>query len=151
MLVRWQRWLCGLWAGAVVTVGGLVAPTLFAVLDIHTAGTLAGRMFWVESRLSLGMAMLMFLLERGRLRRLGDVGAMRSATLLISLGALFLTVFGGFGLQPMIEAAKQGQATPLPFAALHGLAAGLYWVKAVLLLGLSWSLCRENVAAPAQA
>ncbi|MBH1985755.1 MAG: DUF4149 domain-containing protein [Burkholderiales bacterium] len=142
-IVRIQSWLCGLWAGLLLAIGGVVAPALFMALDRASAGRGAGQVFQVESRVSLALAVLIFLLERRRVRDRIDEGVAESAlsaTILIVLGALFLTILGGFVLQPMIQAAKAGQATALSFSALHGLSAGLYWVKAVLVLALAWRL-----------
>ena len=72
--------------------------------------------------------------------RLRDQGAPTLGNLLLTLGALFLTIFGEFALHPMIEAAKAGQATLLSFGALHGVSATLYWFKAVLVAILAWRL-----------
>ena len=67
-----------------------------------------------------------------------------SPNLLLTLSALFLTIFGEFALHPMIEAAKAGQATLLSFGALHGVSATLYWLKAVLVAILAWRLTGQR-------
>jgi len=138
---RAQSLLAGLWAGALVAIGGVAAPALFSVLERQQAGTGAGQIFHIESRLSLAFAILLFVLERRRVRDEVEQGASQSAmsaNLLLVLGALFLTVLGGFALQPMIQAAKAGEPTALSFAALHGISAALYWLKALLVLTLAW-------------
>ena len=135
--------LAGLWAGALVAIGGIAAPALFSVLDRQQAGAGAGQIFHIESRLSLAFAILLFVLERRRVRDEVEQGASQSAmsaNLLLVLGALFLTVLGGFALQPMIQAAKAGEPPALSFAALHGISASLYWVKALLVLSLAWRM-----------
>lgn len=140
---RFQSFLAGLWAGLLVAVGGVAAPALFSVLERQHAGTGAGQVFHIESRLSLAFAILLFVLERRRVRDEVEQGASQSAmsaNLLLVLGALFLTVLGGFALQPMIQAAKAGEPTALSFAALHGISASLYWLKALLVLGLAWRM-----------
>lgn len=142
-IARIQSMLAGLWAGALVAIGGIAAPALFSVLDRQQAGTGAGQIFHIESRLSLAFAILLFVLERRRVRDEVEQGASQSAmsaNLLLVLGALFLTVLGGFALQPMIQAAKAGEPTALSFAALHGISASLYWVKALLVLSLAWRM-----------
>jgi len=142
-VMRLQSLLSGLWAGLLLAVGGVAAPSLFAVLERQAAGTGAGQIFQMEARISLAMAVLLFVLERRRVRDLLEAGestSAMSATLLMALGALFLTVFGGFVLHPLIQAAKAGQPTALSFAALHGLSAALYWAKALLVLALAWRL-----------
>lgn len=142
-VVRVQAWLAGLWAGAVLAVGGMAAPALFSVLDAKSAGQGAGQIFAIEAKVSLFFAIVLFIIERQRVRQAAEQdqnGSAMSANLLLVLTALFLTVFGQFALHPMIEAAKAGEPTRLSFGALHGISASLYWLKAVLLLVLSWRL-----------
>lgn len=143
-VVRIQAWLAGLWAGSVLAIGGVAAPALFSVLSPQMAGQGAGRIFAIEANLSLFFAIVLFILERQRIRSKAEQGgattSVMSAALLMILGVLFLTVFGQFALHPMIEAAKAGQPTRLSFGALHGISAGMYWLKAMVLLGLSWRL-----------
>lgn len=146
-VTRLQSLLSGLWAGLLLAVGGVAAPSLFAVLERQAAGAGAGQIFQMEARISLAMAVLLFVLERRRVRDLvesGESTSAMSATLLMALGALFLTVFGGFVLHPLIQAAKAGQPTALSFAALHGLSAALYWGKALLVLVLAWRLSARH-------
>ncbi len=142
-VVRVQSLVSALWAGLLLAVGGVAAPSLFAVLERQAAGTGAGQIFQMEARISLGVAIMLFVLERRRVRDLVEEGhstSAMSATLLMALGALFLTVFGGFVLHPLIQAAKAGQPTALSFGALHGISAGLYWAKVLLVLVLAWRL-----------
>lgn len=142
-LLRFQAWLSGLWAGVIVGSGGIAAPSLFLVLDRPLAGTGAGQIFSMEAKLSLALAIVLFLIERRRVRdeaeRTGANQVMTSNLLLI-LGALFLTVFGYFALHPMMQAAQAGQPTALSFGALHGISAVMYWLKAVLVMALAWRL-----------
>lgn len=143
MLLRLQSWLAGVWAGMVIAVGGLAAPGLFMVLEREMAGKGAGRIFTLEAKVSLAFAILIFVIERRRVRDLIDQGVKTSAmtaNLLLVLGALFLTIFGEFVLHPMIQAAKAGQPTALSFGALHGISAILFWVRAVLVASLAWRL-----------
>ena len=145
-----QSWLAGVWAGVVLALGGLAAPALFSVLERSMAGTGAGRIFTLESYVSLGMSMLMFVLERRRVRDAVDAGRAQSAmsaTLLMVLAVLFLTIVGQHVLHPMIQAARQGMSTALSFGALHGISAVLYWCKAVLLLVMAWRLSGAKPAA----
>lgn len=142
-LLRFQAWLAAVWVGIIIAVGAVAAPTLFATFDRQIAGQGAGRIFGVEARLSLAFAVVLFMIERRRVRDLLEAGAkisVVSPNLLLTLGALFLTVFGEFALHPMIEAAKAGQATALSFGALHGISATLFWLKALLVGVLAWRL-----------
>ena len=142
-LLRFQAWLAGLWAGMIVAVGGVAAPSLFMVLERELAGRGAGRIFTVEAKLSLAFAILIFVIERRRVRDLVEQGAQISAmtaNLLLVLAALFLTIFGEFVLHPMIEAAREGRPTALSFGALHGISAVMFWIRAVLVAWLAWRL-----------
>lgn len=142
-IARIQSMLAGLWAGALLAIGGVAAPALFSVLESQQAGAGAGQIFHIEARLSLAFAILLFALERRRVRDEVEQGASQSAmsaNLLLVLGALFLTVLGGFALQPMIQAAKAGEPTALSFAALHGISAAIYWLKGLMVLALAWRM-----------
>ncbi len=141
---RVQAWLAGLWAGCTLSVGAVAAPSLFAVLSRELAGQGAGRIFAVEARISLFVAIVLFVLERQRVRKQEEQGSgngsAMSAELILVLVALFLTVLGQFALQPAMEAAKAGQPGRLSFGALHGISASLFWVKIVVLMALSWRM-----------
>jgi Domain of unknown function (DUF4149) len=142
-LLRLQTLLGGLWAGITLAVGGIAAPSLFMALERQMAGKAAGQIFAVEARLSLALAVLIFVIERRRVRDLNEVGEPTSAltiNLMLTLGALFLVIFGEFVLHPMIEAVKAGQPSALSFGALHGISASLYWLRAALELALAWRL-----------
>ena len=142
-LLRFQTWLAGVWAGLVIGVGAVAAPTLFATFERSIAGEGAGRIFGVEARLSLAFAAILFVIERRRVRDLLESGiqiSVVSLNLLLTLGALFLTIFGEFALHPMIEAAKAGQPSMLSFGALHGISASLFWLKGLMVAVLAWRL-----------
>ena len=142
-LLRFQSCLAAVWVGVIIAVGAVAAPTLFATFDRQIAGQGAGRIFGVEARLSLAFAVVLFMTERRRVRDLVESGvqiSVVSPNLLLTLGALFLTVFGEFALHPMIQAAKTGHATALSFGALHGISASLFWLKALLVGVLAWRM-----------
>lgn len=148
-LQRFQTWLACAWVGVSVAVGGLAAPGLFSVLERDLAGKAAGRLFTLEAKLSLALAVVLFMLERRRVRDLAEQGTtekVMTGNLLLILAALFLAIFGEFALHPMIEAAKAGQPTRLSFGALHGLSAGLYWVRVVVVACLAWRLTANRSA-----
>lgn len=143
---RRARWLArgfgvtaALWLGLVATLALVAAPTLFAMLERPLAGRLAGQMFRIEAHAALAFALILFLIERA-VRRHGasGKGAAPSAELLLIAGALFCTVLGYFGLQPMMEAAKAGEPTRWGFGALHAASTVFFSVKGLLLLALVW-------------
>ena len=74
-IVRIQSLLAGLWSGALLAIGGVAAPALFSVLERQQAGTGAGQIFHIEARLSLAFAILLFVLERRRVRDEVEQGA----------------------------------------------------------------------------
>lgn len=142
-LLRFQAWLAATWTGVMLAVGGVAAPSLFMALERELAGKAAGRIFTLEAKLSLAFAIVLFMIERRRVRDLAESGqttTVMTGNLLIILGALFLAIFGEFVMHPMIEAAKAGQPTQLSFGALHGVSSALYWLRAVLVGCLAWRL-----------
>jgi hypothetical protein len=146
-LLRFQSWLASVWAGMMIAVGAIAAPSLFGALDRVSAGKGAGRIFTIEAKVSLGLAMLLFAIERRRVRALNEAGqplSTMSGNLLLILGALFLAIFGEFVLHPMIEDAKAGLQTSLSFGALHGISASLYWLRVVLVAVLAWRLTEQR-------
>ena len=140
---RLRRVLPGLWAGLMLALGGVAAPSLFALLERSQAGLVAGRLFTVEAQLSLVMCIALGLLERqrGARRAAAGAGSRVSAELLLVLGTLFCTVLGHFALQPMMEAARAGQGR-WSFGALHGLSSALFLLKGLLVATLAWRATR---------
>ena len=141
MLRRWSAWIAGLWAGLLWGVGLIGAPAGFATAPPDVAGRIAGRMFAQEATLSLALAIVLFIMLRRVARDAAETGAgsVFSANMVLILGALFCTVFGYFALQPMMADAKAGHGS-LSFGALHGISAGLYMLKAVLVTIAAWRL-----------
>ena len=133
--------LSGLWAGVLLSIGAMVAPAAFAVLDSADAGRFVRRVLGQEAYLSLALAVLLFLIERARTRRVAHAGAgsVFSANLMLLLGTLFCTVAGYFAVQPMMPAARAGQG-PWSFGALHAVSGGLFLLKGLLVLALAWRM-----------
>jgi hypothetical protein len=139
MLQRIRVVLVALWLGLVVTLATVAAPTAFAVLERTLAGRVAGQMFRIEATVGLGLAMLLFLIERhtASQRAAAGQGSALSAEIVLVLGALFCTVLGYFALQPLMEAARAGQGA-YSFGMLHGVSSALFALKGLLLLALLW-------------
>jgi len=141
VLQRLARLLAGLWAGLLVGLGAIGAPAGFAVTTVEIAGRTAGRMFAIEAHVSLTVAVILLLLNRKTVLAEPDqppVPALNTNLLLV-LGTLFCTIVGYFVLQPMMAAARAGEGS-LSFGVLHGLSAGLFALKGVLVLSLAWRL-----------
>ncbi len=134
--------LAGVWAGVLACIGALAAPAAFAVLARPDAGRFVGRMFEQEAYLSLALAVVLLIIERGRRTdQPGDAGqpSLFSVNLMLLLGTLFCTVAGHFAVLPMMDAARAGQGS-LSFGALHGISAGFFVLKGLLVLALAWRL-----------
>ena len=129
------------WVGSMWTIGFLVAPTLFGMLDDRTlAGRIAGRLFHVEAWLGLACGVLLLALARIDAQWV----ARRTAAKLV-LAMLACVLVGYFGLQPSMEALKQSaaaaggvmdDATRAQFGMLHGVSSVIYLVQSLLALWL---------------
>ncbi|HOX69496.1 MAG TPA: DUF4149 domain-containing protein [Burkholderiaceae bacterium] len=142
MLRRWAGWVSGVWGGLLLGVGFIGAPAGFAVTTAEVAGRSAGRMFAVEAYVSLAVAVIVLILTRRSAGVEPDqpVAPALNTDVLLVLGTLFCTVAGYFVIQPMMAAARAGQGGGLSFGALHGLSAGFFALKALLVLLLAWRL-----------
>jgi hypothetical protein len=134
----WRRLLPGLWAGWLLCVALLATPAAFALLVQSEAGRVVARMLAQEAYTSLALALVLLLLERVAARRQASVagGSQLTAGMLLAGGALFCTVAGYFGVQPMMQAARAGQAA-LSFGQLHAVSAVLFGVKLLCVLALA--------------
>ena len=142
-LARARRLLPPLWAGVLLCVALVATPAPFAVLERPQAGLVVAFIFKREAFLTLAAALAFVLIERRRAR--AGLGGQFTAEMALALGALFCTVAGYFGLQPMMDAARAGQGT-LTFGQLHGISLAFFGLKTLCVLVLSW-----RVAAPAKA
>jgi hypothetical protein len=143
-LLRLPAVLAGLWAGGLFAIGGIAAPAAFALASPGTAGLIAGRMFMQEAYAALLLSLMLFVLLRQRACAAAQQsqGSTFSTDMLLTLAVLFCTVFGYFALQPMMQAGRAGQGW-LSFGALHGLSAGMFVVKGLLVLALAWRLSKR--------
>ncbi|CAN1544750.1 Domain of unknown function DUF4149 [Burkholderiaceae bacterium] len=144
--------LSSLWVGSLLTVGYLVAPTLFSnIFDRQAAGMIAGAIFRVEAYVSLvlSVGLLVFanlLVNRG-------LNQFRLVRWLL-LGMLACTLCATFILMPWLEtirdqALQQGMPVMLSpsatlFSRLHGISSILFLSESVLGLVLVWRLSGKN-------
>lgn len=133
--------IAGLWAGILLCIGAIAAPAAFATLAPPDAGRFVNRVFEHDAYLSIGVAVVLFVIERQRSRDAAEAGAgsVFSANLMLLLGTLFCTVAGYFAVQPMMDAARAGQGA-LSFGMLHAISAGFFLLKGLLVLALAWRL-----------
>jgi hypothetical protein len=143
VVARLRRLLPPAWAGVLLCIALMAAPAPFALLPRADAGRVVGRLFAQEAYLSLALAVLLFLAERraAAAEAAAGRGSVLNANLLLLLGTVFCTVAGYFALQPMMEAARAGQGGP-SFAVLHGVSAGFFGLKTLLVCVLAWRVAR---------
>ena len=136
---RLRMLLPALWAGVLLCIALLAAPAPFATLPRTDAGRVVARIFAQEAYLSIAVALILLTVERRISREAAAAGrgSVFSTDLVLLLGTLFCTVAGYFAIQPMMAAARVGQ-TSLSFATLHGMSAGFFALKTLLVCSLAW-------------
>ncbi len=144
-LERWRRLLPGLWCGWLLCVAIVATPAPFALLERAEAGRVVARMLAWEAYSALLLGAVLLALERVQAKREADAtgGSQFSPGMALAAGALFCTVAGYFGLQPLMAAARAGQGA-WSFGQLHAASAAFYGVKLLLVAALAW-----RAAAPA--
>jgi len=143
--------ICSLWVGSLITVGYLVAPTLFATLsDRQVAGMVAGAIFKVEAYISLVVCVGLLVLANLLVSRgLQGYRAIRWILLVM----LICAAVGSFVLMPWMESLReeallQGMPvrySPLAglFSTLHGVSSAIFLVQSLLGAYLVWYLSRS--------
>ncbi len=129
-----ERVLLTLWVGGMWSIGYLVAPMLFNMLDDRRlAGTIAGALFSVISYIGLvAGALLLFagLYAAGR----RWYASWRIWSL---LAMMFLIMVGEFGLRPEMTALRdaglvEGTKAAACFARLHGMSSVLFLFNSLM-------------------
>lgn len=126
-----ERILLTIWVGGMWTVGYLVAPTLFAVLDDRVlAGTIAGHLFSVMSYVGLasgGLLLLSLAMTSGKQLFQQWRGP-------VMVGMLAIICIGQFVLQPQMAALRDAGLSGTnasAFARLHGTAQVLFLIASL--------------------
>jgi hypothetical protein len=140
-MARLTSILTALWAGSLCTICGLVAPTLFGVLDDrHLAGQLAAQIFSIAAW--LGAVVGVVLLGAIVSRRVDTSGARRKR---VDLWLIAVTAAGPLlsvlALRPVMEHARMANDM-VRFGMLHGAAAVLFLAACAGALALSWRFNR---------
>ena len=128
--------LLTLWAGSLWTICGIVAPTLFAVVDRTIAGAVVGRFFATAAWLGLGIAAALMLMMRVRLWR-----SKRVMPLLIV--AASAPVVSELVLGPLMHQARAAGEMHR-FALLHGVSGVLFLVACLAVGMLVWKVSRAE-------
>lgn len=136
--------VAGLWAGMLLGTALIGTRAGFVVAPRELAGRLTGFMLEREAAFSLVLGVLMLIIVRLQARNDGSRqgGSVMSANVLLVMGALFCTVLGHHGLQPLIDSARAGQGA-VSFGVLHGVSVGLFGLKTLLLIALTWRLSAQ--------
>jgi hypothetical protein len=128
--------LLTLWAGSLWTICGIVAPTLFAIVDRGTAGAIVGRFFATAAWLGLGIAVVLILTMRQRLSR-----SKRVMPLLIVTA--IAPVLSELVLGPLMHQARAAGEMHR-FALLHGASGVLFLVACLGAGALVWKVNRAE-------
>lgn len=152
------RLLTVIWVGSLLTIGYVVAPTLFTTLDRVAAGAVAAKLFRIEAVIGvlcgvLSLALGNLLVRRGAL-------AYRSLRWLLA-GMLVSVLLGYFALAPFMDAMRTAaletgvdvghSAYAGRFGLLHGVSSAFYLVESLLGIALVWKLPAAGVDAAAGA
>ncbi len=130
LLFPTERILLTLWVGGMWTVGYIVAPTLFGVLDDRQlAGMIAGHLFTSMSYIGFVCGGLLLF---GNIYRSG----IKHKTNYILLLMLLLIAIGQFILQPMMADLKlqglvEGSSAAANFGKLHGVSSILFMITSI--------------------
>ena len=141
---RLRRLLPGLWCGVLLAIALIGTPAASGALDRASFGAVARAIFAREAPTSLVFGVLILMLERrAALARHEASGVSQFSTeMVLAVAALFCTVAGYYGLQPMMEQARAGAATTLTFMQLHAISLAFFGVKGLLALALAWKAAR---------
>lgn len=124
--------LLALWAGLLVSIGALVAPTLFAILANRVvAGAIASELFRRTTFVSIAVALVLCALDRAR-----GAGAPRWRPLAPLVPAALLAL-GEFAVKPVLEAARVASGPAgRAFIAWHAVSGTLFAVATLLVVAL---------------
>ena len=129
-----EKILLTIWVGAMWTVGYIVAPVLFQMLEKPVAGNVAGQLFSIISYIGLFSAIVLIIniiFKSGFDKRHWQ--------LLTLIGMLLLVMIGQFVLQPMMAELKEvglTEANRPEFGRLHGMASILFLINSLAGLAL---------------
>jgi hypothetical protein len=122
-------WLAALWWGSLTTIGFFVVPMLFVHLPSPSmAGTMAGKLFSVQTGISAVCGLLLLMLFRSN-QAAAPADIEKSATLFV-VGGVLLALLVEFGVSPHIIARDN-------LALWHRVGSAMYffqWVCAAVVL-----------------
>lgn len=120
------RLLLVLWAGSLCCIVWVALTLFYSQPDRHLAGTIAARLFSIETYLGAALALLAVLAHFGPRFRAGFLG-------------VALLLLNEWLLKPLMEHARlAGSTLGLGFGAWHGLSALFYLSACLAALWLVW-------------
>lgn len=138
--MRLRGFVLALWAGALVTVGGLVAPTLFRVLPERAlAGLVAGELFRLVTWVSVAAAVAVFCLRSAAPGAERGVLASRGW----SLAPAALLLANELAVRTLMERTREAGQVTAAFLAWHAASAALYALATLVALALLWRELRR--------
>lgn len=138
-----ERVLLTVWVGGMWTIGYLVAPVLFTMLDSRViAGNIAGLLFSITSYVGLLCGVLLLALAINASGR----QSVRQWRVWIVSAMISLTVISQFVITPLMKDIKQARlAAKLVspemlerFQLLHGISTGLFMLTSLMGLVIVW-------------
>ena len=139
-----RRLLPGVWFGLLLAIALIATPAASTSLDKASFGAVARAIFAREAPTSLILGVVLLVIERrdALARHLATGASQFSSEMVLAIVALFCTVAGYYGLEPMMEQARSGAATSLTFMQLHAVSLAFFGVKGLAVLALAWKATR---------
>ena len=139
-----RRLLPGVWFGVLLAIALIAAPAASMSLDRASFGAVARAIFAREAPTSLILGVVLLVIERrdALARHMATGVSQFSTEMVLAIVALFCTVAGYYGLEPMMEQARSGAATSLTFMQLHAVSLAFFGVKGLAVLALAWKATR---------
>jgi hypothetical protein len=134
-------WLSAAWAFSLTTLGFFVVPMLFASLPTPAmAGTMAARLFSVQTGISAGCALVLLMTFRSE--KLAPSASVVPSCSLLTLAGALLALLVEFGVSPHIAARDN-------LAVWHRVGSAMYFVQWVCALLVFGKLANATDASPA--
>ena len=139
-----RRLLPGVWFGVLLAIALIATPAASMSLDRVSFGAVARAIFAREAPTSLILGVVLLVIERrdALARHMATGVSQFSSEMVLAIVALFCTVAGYYGLEPMMEQARSGAATSLTFLQLHAVSLAFFGVKGLAVLALAWKATR---------
>ena len=139
-----RRLLPGVWFGVLLAIALIAAPAASMSLDRSSFGAVVRAIFAREAPASLILGVVLLVIERrdALARHMATGVSQFSTEMVLAIVALFCTVAGYYGLEPMMEQARSGAATSLTFMQLHAVSLAFFGVKGLAVLALAWKATR---------